>query len=93
MAQEAMTPMYIWPSAPMLFIPLLEDTLMPKAIIIRGIILVRTSQNERMFLNGIEMIIQYVSKTLPPTARIMSAPTTRAMSMAAVMTETLYQSL
>ena len=54
----AMIPMYIWPSAPMFMIPLLELTAIPSATIRSGIILMRTSLKDLMFLNGMDMMIQ-----------------------------------
>ena len=58
MAVAAMIPMYIWPSAPMFMIPLLELTAIPRAMIRSGIILIRTSLNDLMLLNGMDMMIQ-----------------------------------
>ena len=42
----------------MFMIPLLELTAIPRAMIRSGIILIRTSLNDLMLLNGMDMMIQ-----------------------------------
>ena len=88
-AVVAIIPIAICPSAPMLLMPQREDTQIPRAMIVRGIILTSTSENVLKLEKGIDIMIEYVLNTLSPVARIIIAPTSRATSTAASITLTL----
>ena len=57
-AVVAIIPMAICPSAPILFIPQREETQIPRAMIVSGIILTKTSENVLKLEKGIDMIME-----------------------------------